>query len=942
MIKQRRMRRISSLLMALLLFIGLCVTTMSVHASEQDDEQKVVRVAYLLAPGYQEGGEGQPKSGFGYEYYQQISYYTGWRYEYVYGRFSELLEMLKAGEVDIMGNLSYTEERAKDILYSTEDQGRESYYVYALADQTAINPDDETTLNGKRVGVSKGSFQQAIFTEWCEQKGITCEVVEYTDSKERILALNNGELDASITATITNRNENNANWVPIIKIGDSPFYFGVSKNREDILEDLNGALSKIQAGNRFYNNEVYQKYITGSSLITETLTAEEKEYIASHHTINVGYVGDYAPYCFADSKTGGVSGMGPAVLSYIGEKYGVSFNYQEYFLYSEMREALNRKEIDVMMPVLGDYWSAEEQGFCLTDELISGTMTLLYVNDELSMQEMTEKIAISAESPFQKYYVKLYYPEAEIVECGSGRDCMKAVRAGEANSTIVNTNVYQILEQKDNSLYDIKKVPLQNGVDICMAVRGDDIPFMTFISRGVSITPNSIIYDALVSASHVEKHYSLLDILKNNVIVIVVIALVIFVLISAVFLRYAVVTTRNRKNLLEAKEEAVRANAAKSEFLSRMSHDIRTPMNGIMGMLDISEKYLNDPEKVKEYHDKIRTSSGYLLSLINDILDMSKLEAGGIEFAEESFNMRDLLRSCLDILQPLAAEKGITVSESGGRNLIHSDLIGSPLHIRQVYVNVVTNAIKYNKVGGTVILTVEEVSYTSEEVTYQFTVTDSGVGISEQFQEYMFESFTQESSEGRTIYSGSGLGLSIVKKIVEQMNGTISVESQKDVGTTFTITIPFKIDPNPSQQPVFAGEECAAAISGMKVLLVEDNEVNLEIVQYLLEDAGVSVTVATDGQKAINTFAQSKINQFDIILMDIMMPVMDGLTAAKAIRQLDRTDAMTIPIVAMTANAFAEDVQKSKEAGMNEHIAKPIDTNKMFRIMAELRKSNDR
>lgn len=945
MIRQKGTKRwISAFL--ILLYINLFFTAIPVYAvsAGTETEPKTVRVAYLLAQGYQEGGEGQPKSGFGYEYYQQIAYYNGWKYEYVYGKFSELLEMLKAGEVDIMGNLSYTDERAKDILYSTEEQGRESYYIYVIDGQTGIDPNDESSLNGKRVGISKGSYQQGVFIEWCEQKGIKCEIVEFTDANERIRALNTGELDAAITATITDRNESNASWLPIIKIGDSPFYFGVNKNRPDLLEDLNGALSKIQARNRFYNNEVYQKYITGASLITETLSAEERECIASRSAINVGYIGDYAPYCFADPGTGEAAGMGPSVLSYIGEKYGVSFEYKEYFLYSEMLEALNRKEIDVMLPVLGDYWAAEEQGFCLTSEVISGTMTMLYVNDKLSVKEMDDKIAISFESPFQEYYIKLYYPEAEIVRCHSIKECIQAVREGKANSTIVNTNTYQILEQKENSLEDLKKIPLQDSIDICFAVRGDDIPFMTFISRGVSITPDSIIYDALVSASNVEREYTLVDVMKNHVVAIVVIALIVFVVISSIFIHYAVVTTRNRKKLLEAnkaaetaKEEAVRASAAKSEFLSRMSHDIRTPINGIMGMLDLSEKWLDEPAKVQEYHGKIRTSSGYLLSLINDVLDMSKLEAGGIEFAEEPFNMYELLRSCLDILQPLAAENGITMNELKEEKMEHPYLIGSPLHIRQIFVNIATNAIKYNKVGGSVTVMVEEVSYTSDVVNYQFTITDSGIGMSKEFQDNMFEAFTQENDEGRTTYRGSGLGLSIVKKIIELMGGEILVDSQKDVGTTFIIRLPCSIDKNPPKPEALVPEDYASAISGMKVLLVEDNEMNLEIVQYLLEDAGVEVTTATDGQMAVNVFTQSDIDRFDLILMDIMMPVMDGLTATQTIRILDRADAKAIPIIAMTANAFAEDIKKSKEAGMNEHIAKPLDANKMFRIMARFR-----
>ncbi len=963
--EQRKMIKIIRLYMALIFFIYPFISAVPVHADnkstnqsmEQDMEQnanqnanqKTVRVAYLLAEGYQEGAAGRPKSGFGYEYYQQIAYYSGWKYEYVYGNFSELLEMLKAGEVDIMGNLSYTEERAQDISYSTEEQGRESYYIYTIADRTGIDPTDEMTLNGKKVSVSKNSYQEGLFIEWCKQKGIECEIVQYTDSVERTLALNRGHEDAAVSATITDRNENNDRWVPIIKLGDAPFYFGVNKNRPDLLEDLNGALAKIQARNRFYNNEVYQKYITGASQITEVLSTEEQECLAVHREIEVGFIKDYAPYCFADPDTGEMRGMAPAVLSYIEKKYGVSFVYKEYFVYNEMKDALNRKEIDVMLPVLGDYWAAEEQDICLTSAVTSGTMTMLYANDKLSSEEMADRIAVSTVSPFQTYYVKVFYPDAEIMEYSSLVECMEAVQAGKANSIIVNTNVYQIMLREGTITQDLRSIPLQKSVDVCFAVRGEDIPFLTFMSRGVSITPDYVINDALVSASNVEREYTLIDIMQNHVIAIVVFAFCIFALISAMFFLYAVVTTKNKERLLEAnkaaeearraaetaKEEAVRANIAKSEFLSRMSHDIRTPINGIMGMLDISAKQMDAPEKLHECHDKIRTSSGYLLSLINDVLDMSKLETGEIEFSEESFDLREMIRSCFDILQPLAAENGITMKGQIKEDMPHPHLLGSPLHIRQIFVNIATNAIKYNKVGGSVTASIEEVSCSDNKVTYRFTIADTGIGISEEFQKRMFESFTQENGEGRTKYMGSGLGLTIVKKMVEQMNGQILVESKVGVGSTFTIILPFLIDKNPPKPKTSESEDYSPVISGLKVLLVEDVELNLEILQYILKEAGVVITAATDGQMAVNMFNQSAIGQFDMILMDIMMPVMDGLTATKTIRALARADAKTIPIIAMTANAYAEDIKKSKEAGMNEHLTKPIDKNRMFKVMAE-------
>jgi len=387
-----------------------------------------------------------------------------------------------------------------------------------------------------------------------------------------------------------------------------------------------------------------------------------------------------------------------------------------------------------------------------------------------------------------------------------------------------------------------------------------------------------------------------------------------------------------QRKLEKAVERAERANIAKSEFLSRMSHDIRTPINGILGMLEIAERNNDNSDKVKDCYTKIRSSSNHLLSLINDVLDMSKLEMGRVEFTNEAFDLRELLGSCIDILKPLAEENGISMDVDSIYSIEHPYLMGSPLHLRQIFVNVATNAIKYNKPHGTICVEMSEVSCDEDNVVYRMIISDTGIGMSKKFLEKIFEPFTQENQSARTVYGGSGLGISIVKKMLEQMGGDIQVESEKGVGSKFTIDIPFKIDKEP-QQKGDGEENIEIVLDGMKVLLVEDNELNMEIAQYMLENAHVEVVVANNGKEAVDIFEQSSVGEFHCILMDMMMPVMDGIEATKCIRNMDRKDAKEVPIVAMTANAFAEDVQKVKEAGMNEHIAKPIDFDRMIDVL---------
>lgn len=390
------------------------------------------------------------------------------------------------------------------------------------------------------------------------------------------------------------------------------------------------------------------------------------------------------------------------------------------------------------------------------------------------------------------------------------------------------------------------------------------------------------------------------------------------------------------KAILEALIEAKRANQAKSEFLSHMSHDIRTPINGILGMLTICEKNQGDLEKQKDCREKIRISAEHLLSLINDVLDISKLESGTFSLAQEQFDIRDVLENCMTILRPQAEEQGICLEESR-ENLQHTRLIGSPLHLRQILINIIGNAIKYNRPNGKIFVCTEELSSKEGFAEYRFVIEDTGIGMGEEFKKHLFEPFTQESKDARTSFKGAGLGMSITKKLVDKMGGTIEVESELEKGSVFKVTLSIQIDETQEGRPVRQEEDAPADVSGMKVLLVEDNAINCEIVQYMLEDAGATVVIAENGKEAVDIFATSKPFAFDCILMDVMMPVMNGLDATRAIRSLNKPDAKTVPIIALSANAFEEDVKTAKEAGMNEHLTKPIDMGKMFRVMWQLK-----
>ena len=390
----------------------------------------------------------------------------------------------------------------------------------------------------------------------------------------------------------------------------------------------------------------------------------------------------------------------------------------------------------------------------------------------------------------------------------------------------------------------------------------------------------------------------------------------------------------NRK-ISEARQAAEQASRSKTQFLANMSHDIRTPMNGIIGMLNIADRYVDNPDEVKKYHQKIRMASEYLLALINDVLDMRKIDQKDIMLLEESVNLRDVIENCRDILEAKAGEQEIILDTTGMAEFNPPQLMASEVHLRQIFMNIISNAIKYNKYGGKIFIQAIVLEQTEDKVTCRFSVTDTGIGMSEDFQKQMFEPFTQEHGENRSEFKGTGLGLSIVKRIIEEMGGEIRVESELDIGTKFSWDLTFPIDKAINERTENIPDRIVT-LRGIRVLAAEDNSLNSEILKFILEDMGINVNLVENGELAVKAFEESRPGEYAMILMDIMMPVMDGYEASGIIRNMKRPDAAKIPIIALTANAFAEDIVRSSEAGMDAHITKPIDENKLKECMLRL------
>lgn len=389
-----------------------------------------------------------------------------------------------------------------------------------------------------------------------------------------------------------------------------------------------------------------------------------------------------------------------------------------------------------------------------------------------------------------------------------------------------------------------------------------------------------------------------------------------------------------QQELVKAVESANQANTAKTDFLNRMSHDIRTPLNGILGMLDIAQKNETNPKALLECHEKMRTAAFHLKALVNDVLDMQRMETDRFFLEQIPFDIREILDNCWSMLEAQASRLDITLKKIKPGSLKYPYLIGSPLHIRQIFMNLLSNAIKYNKPGGSISVHAKIIRQVHQNVIYKFIISDTGIGISPEFQKHIFEPFAQEDTGARTIYKGTGLGMAIVHRLVQEMGGTIQLKSEKNVGSTFTLILPFTIDEHQPSASAETATDTPADLTDLHILVVEDNELNLEIAVFSLEAAGLNVSTAINGLEAVRLFEKSKPYEYDIILMDIMMPVMNGLDAAKAIRGLSRPDAPTVPIIALSANAFAEDIQKSKNAGINEHLAKPLEMDKVLKVIS--------
>ena len=920
----RKKGRKKRLCLSILVLIMLLFIPLSAYASEiksdgkttqaLEEENKTVRVGYFPYANFQEGGYGEHKQGAGYEYLQKISYITGWKYEYVYGSFKECLDMLADEEIDILGSVSYTPERAESIDFSTYAEGTERYWIYTREDHTNLTNGDPKQMNGCRIGVADGSYQKELLEKWLDSNQIQAEVVICKGYDEMIEKLDADELDALVIPALSV----NSDFIAIANIGASDCYFGVSKSRPDLLKELNSALEEIDNTETDYSIKLYARY-EGKATINYALNKEEKQWLNAHeNTIRVGYLKDNLPFC--GEENGKLTGILGTVLDTVQEKYKITIKAVPCSTGVEMNEALQSGEIDIAGPILQDFYTQEQFQVVLTDEIFDITPVVIYKGNEYTNSLST--IAATETSLYSKLMVSLLFPDAEIKQYDTQEECLEAVANGKVGATVIPSSKINLLNESSLTK-SLSFAEMAKQQELGMFTTRENRRAATIINKAIEQSSSILNGVVLAQNSASEKKMSLQDVLAEYAgLGIVVSFVIIFVLL---FLVYSL--SVSRKKQMEALKEAQDANAAniaKTTFLNHMSHDIRTPMNAIVGFTEIAMKRKPDKE-VENCLKKIRQSSEYLMTLVNDVLDISRIESGKLESKPVLVDLRDMLNTVLSIARGYIENRDLNLCVSR-EELKTPYVMADELRIREVLLNIISNAIKFTKDGGTISVVAENCPGNDvHHVIVCYRISDTGIGMSEEFLNRIFDEFSQENGGARTSYKGTGLGMAIAKKYVDLMGGKIEVSSRQGVGSTFTVEIPLLIAEHVETEEKEKLKK-DMNLHGLHVLLAEDNDLNAEIAIALLEEQGMIVTRAVDGKSALTQFCNTAPGTFDLILMDIMMPEMNGYETTKAIRNLsDRPDGKKIPIIAMTANAFAEDVQAALNAGMDDHVAKPVD-----------------
>ena len=916
---------------AVLCLLLLLSVALPVKAAAETAPVKVVRVG-SFEDTFNYVNEKGIRKGYGYELLQTLSGYTGWQLEYVTCDWSDCFEKLKNGEIDIMGDISYTEDRAEEMLFSDEPMGEEKYYLYADLSREDITASDFKTLNGKKIGVLMGTEPEVMLTEWEEKYDLKTQHVNISNNEDVKQKLANHEIDCFVSLE-------ESFWAELgistmTRVGKSDIYYAINKDRADIKEELDNAMRALEDADPFYTADLYKRYF--SLDYTPILTGEEKAWLKEHGAIRMGFLTGDSGVSTYDPATGEITGTITDYIQFARDCLGnqeLVFQMVGYDSQKAELDALKSGEIDMVFHFDQSPNLAEDYRVACTNTTWTSNM-MAVTNKQHFNENQANRVAVPQNKLSLKRYIAVYYPQWEIVDCAAQEDAARLVKDGQADCFVTGVSSQENYSKK----YDFYSVPLPNPAKSCFAVNSGNRHLLSILNKTIKAMPTNMLTGSLAMYKSSSRKVTLSEFIRDNFFMVLLVSSIFVAVILLAILkllrkaRKAEAAARKAANdtqelnakLQIAAENAESANRAKSTFLFNMSHDIRTPMNAIIGYADLASRHSDDPAKLKKYMENIQVCGQNLLMLLNNVLDLARIENDKTEIEYSVSDIEKDFRNCLAMFRNQADSKGqtLTVTTQLPYPYIYADIP----HLTEVCTNLVSNAVKYTGAGGTIRCGVTQKPGEKEGwCDTVVTVADNGIGMSQEFQKHIFEPFERERTSTVSKVEGSGIGMGIVKKLVGLMGGTVEVESKIGVGSTFTVTIPCRIasedetqakrETNPSDQ------KC---LCGTRILLTEDNDLNAEIATELLQEEGCTVDRAKDGVECVDMLEKAANGTYQLILMDIQMPVMNGYDATKKIRRMDDPQKANIPIVAMTANAFSEDKQVALDAGMNDHIAKPI------------------
>ena len=1057
-------RKSACVMLSLLLLLS---AVLPVKAAAETASAKVVRVG-SFEDTFNYVNEKGARKGYGYELLETLSGYAGWQFEYVTCDWSDCFEKLKNGEIDIIGGISYTEDRTQEMLFSDEPMGVEKYYLYADLSRADISASDFKTLNGKKIGVLMGTEPEVMLAEWEEKYGLKTEHVNISNNEDVKQKLANHEIDCFVSLEESFWAERGIST--ITRVGESGIYYAINKNRPDIKEELDDAMRALDEAVPFYTADLYKRYF--SMDYTPILTGEEKAWLRKHGAIRMGFLASDSGVSTFDPATGEFTGVITDYIQFAADCLGnqeLEFQLVGYDSKEAELDALKSGEIDMIFHCDQNPNLAEEYHFaCTNTTWISNLMAV--TNKQHFNENNVNRIAVPQNKLSLKKYLAFYYPQWEIVDCDTQEDAARLVKDGQADCFVTGISS----ENKYSKKYSFYSVPLVNPVRSCFAVNSGNRSLLSILNKTIKAMPVNMLAGALAMYKSSARKVTLSDFIKDNFfkvmlissIAVAVVLLTILMLLQkarkaeAAARKAASDTQELNAKLQVAVEKAESANRAKSTFLSNMSHDIRTPMNAIIGFTTLALSNIDDTDRVKDYLGKTLASSNHLLSLINDVLDMSRIESGKIHLEEVEVNLSDVLHDLKTIVSGQIYAKQLELYMDA-MDVTDEDVYCDKTRLNQILLNLLSNAIKFTPAGGTVSVRVRQLAGKVRGCgQYEFRIKDNGIGMSQEFAQKIFEPFERERTSTVSGIQGTGLGMAITKNIVDMMGGTIEVQTAQGKGTEFTVCVPMRAQTE--QRPVekiteleglkalvvdddfntcdsvtkmlvkvgmraewtLSGKEavlrarqsiemsdvyhayiidwrlpdmngievtrqirslhddtpiiiltaydwsdieveakaagvtafCAkpmfmsdlretlmsalgqkpadavqrllpeknADFKGKHILLVEDNELNREIAQEILREYGFLVDSAENGAVAVEKVSTAAPGSYDLVLMDVQMPIMDGYTATRKIRALDDPARAKLPILAMTANAFDEDRRNALESGMNGFLSKPI------------------